>query len=42
MRLLENAGPVGLSLMEVLSESYLQHLEHNDRSPYYANTTENI
>ena len=28
MRLLENAGPVGLSLMVVLSESYLQHLEH--------------
>ena len=26
MRLLENAGPVGLSLMVVLSESYLQHL----------------
>ena len=28
MRLLENAGPIGLSLMVVLSESYLQHLEH--------------
>ena len=28
IRLLENAGPVGLSLMVVLSESYLQHLEH--------------
>ena len=26
--LLENAGPLGLSLMVVLSESYLQHLEH--------------
>ena len=26
MRWLENAGPVGLSLMVVLSESYLQHL----------------
>ena len=26
MRLLENAGPVGLSLMVVLSERYLQHL----------------
>ena len=23
-----NAGPIGLSLMVVLSESYLQHLEH--------------
>ena len=28
MRLLENAGPIGLSLMVVLSESYLQHLEN--------------
>ena len=28
MRLLENAGPVGLSLMLVLSESKLQHLDH--------------
>ena len=28
IRLLENAGPIGLSLMVVLSESYLQHLEH--------------
>ena len=27
IRLLENAGPIGLSLMVVLSESYLQHLE---------------
>ena len=26
MRLLENASPVGLSLMVVLSERYLQHL----------------
>ena len=31
MRLLENAGPIGLSLMVVvLSESYLQHLEHKE------------
>ena len=28
MRLLENTGPIGLSLMVVLSESYLRHLEH--------------
>ena len=28
MRLLENAGPIDLSLTVVLSESYLQHLEH--------------
>ena len=28
IRLLENAGLIGLSLMVVLSESYLQHLEH--------------
>ena len=28
MRLLENAGPIGLSLIVVPSESYLQHLEH--------------
>ena len=28
IRLLENPGPIGLSLMVVLSESYLQHLEH--------------
>ena len=28
MRLLENAGPIGLSLMVVLFQSYLQHLEH--------------
>ena len=28
IRSLENAGPIGLSLMVVLSESYLQHLEH--------------
>ena len=28
MRLLENTGPVGLSLMLVLSESKLQHLDH--------------
>ena len=28
MKLLENAGPIGLSLMVVLCESYLQHLEH--------------
>ena len=28
MRLLETTGPIGLSLMVVLSESYLQHLEH--------------
>ena len=27
-RLLEKAGPIGLSLMVVLSEIYLQHLEH--------------
>ena len=27
IRLLENAGPIGLSFMVVLSESYLQHLE---------------
>ena len=27
IRLLENADPIGLSLMIVLSESYLQHLE---------------
>ena len=27
IRLLENAGPIGLSLVVVLSESYLQHLE---------------
>ena len=26
--LLENTGPIGLSLMVVLSESYLRHLEH--------------
>ena len=28
IRLLENAGPIGLSLMVILSESYLQHLEN--------------
>ena len=28
MKLLENAGPIGLSLMVVLCESYLQHLEY--------------
>ena len=28
IRLLENTGPIGLSLIVVLSESYLQHLEH--------------
>ena len=28
IRLLENAGPISLSLLIVLSESYLQHLEH--------------
>ena len=28
IRLLENAGLIGLSLMVVLSEGYLQHLEH--------------
>ena len=28
MTLLENAGLIGLSLMVVLSESFLQHLEH--------------
>ena len=28
IRLLEKAGPIGLSLMVVLSESYLKHLEH--------------
>ena len=28
IRLLENTGPIGLSLTVVLSESYLQHLEH--------------
>ena len=28
IRLLENAGPFGLSLTVVLSESYLQYLEH--------------
>ena len=28
IRLLENASPIGLSIMVVLSESYLQHLEH--------------
>ena len=27
IRLLENAGPIGLLLMVVLCESYLQHLE---------------
>ena len=27
IRLLKNAGPIGVSLMVVLSESYLQHLE---------------
>ena len=32
MRLLENAGPIGLSLMVVLSESYLQHVEHKEWS----------
>ena len=28
LRLLENTNPIVLSLMVVLSESYLQHLEH--------------
>ena len=28
IRLLENVDPIGLSLMVVLSESYLQYLEH--------------
>ena len=28
IRLLENPGAIGLSLMVVLSENYLQHLEH--------------
>ena len=28
IRLLDNTGPIGLSLMAVLSESYLQDLEH--------------
>ena len=27
IRLLENVGPIGLSLMVVLSKNYLQHLE---------------
>ena len=27
IRLLENTGPIGLSLMVVLSKTYLQHLE---------------
>ena len=28
IRLLENAGPIGVTLMIVLSESHLQHLQH--------------
>ena len=28
IRLLENADPIGSSLMAVLSKSYLQHVEH--------------
>ena len=28
IRILENTGPIGLSLMVVLSESYLHHMEH--------------
>ena len=44
IRLLENTGPIGLSLMVVLSESYFttSGTQSSGRNPYYKNLTENI